>query len=53
MSNRSGVLAGLIAVFVVDLLIPLPLVAAVLLVVALTRPPWFLEMVRTLYDKRG
>jgi|GEM_PF-2549590 len=53
MITRSGALAILVMAFVVDLVIPLPLVAAVLLVVAFTRPPWFLELVRAVYDERG
>jgi len=49
MMSRSTVLAWLVAFFLVDLVIPLPILGAVLLVVAFTRPPWFLEMVRAVY----
>jgi hypothetical protein len=53
MKSRSRILAGLTAAFLVDLVIPLPILGAVLLVVAITRPPWFLEMVRAVYGERG
>jgi len=52
-SPRTRTITGLALFVLLDLVIPLPIIGAILLVVALTRPPWFLEMVRTVYDKRG
>ena len=53
MSPRTRLITGLVLFMVLDIVIPLPLLGVVLLVVVLTRPPWFLAMVRTVYEKRG
>ncbi len=53
MSTRAGIITGLTLLFLVDLVIPLPILGAVLLVVAVTRPPWFIRMVREVYGERG
>lgn len=52
MTARSRILAGLTVAFLVDLVIPLPILGAVLLVVAITRPPWFIRMVHQVYNER-
>jgi len=49
----SAIITGLTLLFLVDLVIPLPILGAVLLAVAITRPPWFIRMVRELYGERG
>ena len=53
MTPRSRIIAGLTVAFLVDLVIPLPILGAVLLVVVIIRPPWFLRMVREVYDENG
>lgn len=53
MTPRTRVLTGLTAAFLVDLVIPLPILGAVLLVVAITRPNWFIKMVYHLYRENG
>lgn len=53
MSTRTAIITGLTMAFLVDLVIPLPILGAVLLVVAVTRPPWFIRMIRELYGERG
>jgi hypothetical protein len=39
----------LIALSLIDIVIPIPIVALILVYVALQRPPWFLEKVRDIY----
>ncbi len=52
MKSRTSIITGLVLLFLVDLVIPfLPLLGIVSLVVALTRPPWFIDMVHALYSK--
>ena len=51
MSNKKLVLVGLIALSVIDAVVPLlPVLGLVLIYVVLAKPPWFLEIVREVYD---
>jgi hypothetical protein len=49
MTVKTKCLMGLIALGVVDALIPLPILGLILIYVLLQRPPWFHEMVREVY----
>jgi len=52
--SRSSIIIGLVLLFLVDLVIPfLPILGIVSLVVAITRPPWFIRAVHTVYSDRG
>lgn len=50
MTPKAKCLVGLIALGVVDAMIPLPIIGLILVYVLLQRPPWFREMVREVYD---
>ena len=53
MTKKAQVLLALIALCLVDAVIPLfPIVGIVLIYVVLERPPWFLDLVRQLYGVR-
>ena len=49
MSTRTQVLITLIALSFIDVVIPLPIVAFILIYVVLRRPTWFTDMVRDIY----
>ena len=49
MSTKTQVLISLIGLGIVDIVIPIPIVAIILIYVALQRPPWFAKMVRDIY----
>lgn len=52
MSRRTQVLVALIALCLVDAVIPLLPIAGILLIyVVLERPPWFLDLVQQLYGR--
>ena len=50
MNTKSQMLITLMALSVIDIVIPLPIVALILIYVVLQRPPWFLASVRDIYD---
>ncbi len=51
MSKKKHVLLGLIALSVIDAVVPLlPVLGLVLIYVILAKPPWFLKIVRQVYD---
>ena len=43
-------LVFLVLVSLVDMVIPVPILGAILIYVVLSKPPWFSEMVEELYD---
>ena len=49
MSPKTRVLVNLIALSIIDVVIPLPIVACILIYVVLRRPAWFTDMVRDIY----
>ena len=49
MSTKNQVLFSLIGLGLVDIVIPIPIVAIVLIYVTLQRPSWFMAMVRDIY----
>jgi hypothetical protein len=50
MSKRTRYLLWLIALAIFDIIIPLPLTAALMMFVVLRRPSWFREMVSDVYE---
>jgi hypothetical protein len=53
MTPRTRIIIGLAMAVLVDLVIPLPILGAVLLAVAVTRPPWFIKLVHQMYSDCG
>jgi hypothetical protein len=49
MSAKTQILVTLIALSIVDILIPIPIVALILIYVVLQRPTWFMDRVRDIY----
>jgi hypothetical protein len=49
MSAKTQVVMTLIALGLMDVVIPLPIVEILLIYVVLQRPPWFLERVHDIY----
>lgn len=49
MSAKTQVLITLIALGVIDIVIPIPIVALILIYVVLQQPVWFRTMVRDIY----
>ena len=43
-------LVFLVLVSLVDMVIPVPILGAILIYVVLSKPPWFSEIVEELYD---
>ncbi len=53
MSKKKHVLLGLIALSVIDAVVPLlPVLGLMLIYVVLAKPRWFLEIVRQVYNMR-
>ena len=53
MSKKKHVWLGLIVLSVIDAVVPLlPVLGLVLISVVIGKPPWFLEIVREVYDTR-
>jgi hypothetical protein len=48
----TNVLAWLIVMALVDVVIPVPLLAIVLIYVVLKRPRWFADFVREVYERQ-
>ena len=49
MRTKTQVLVTLIGLSVIDIVIPIPIVALILIYVVLQKPSWFTEMVRDIY----
>ena len=49
MSTKTQVLVGLIALGLIDVVIPLPITAVLLIYVVLQRPTWFTDIVHDIY----
>ena len=49
MSPKTRILVTLIAMGCIDVVIPLPIVACILIYVVLQRPTWFTDMVHDIY----
>ncbi len=47
--SRNTLLVWLVSLAVVDVVIPIPILAITLVVVVLRRPAWFLDLVRAVY----
>ncbi len=50
MQNRNTILIGLTCFALVDMIIPLPLLALLLIWVVLDKPPWFRKLVNRVYS---
>jgi len=50
MTSRNKVIAFFCLMAVVDLVIPVPVLAVVGAYVAITRPPWFRDLVARVYE---
>ena len=49
MSMKIQVLVGLVGLGIIDVVIPIPILALILIYVVLQQPPWFTEIVRDIY----
>jgi hypothetical protein len=49
MSTKTQVLITLIGLGIIDIVLPIPIVAIILIYVTLQRPSWFAAMVRDIY----
>jgi hypothetical protein len=49
MNAKTKILLKLIGLGIVDVVIPVPIVAIILITVVLQRPAWFTDMVRDIY----
>ena len=49
MSAKTQILVTLIALSIVDVVFPIPIVALILIYVVLQRPAWFMDRVRDIY----
>jgi hypothetical protein len=49
MRIKTQVLIGLIALGLIDVVIPIPILALILIYVVLQRPTWFTDMVHDIY----
>ncbi|MDY6839076.1 MAG: hypothetical protein SWH78_14010 [Thermodesulfobacteriota bacterium] len=49
MTVKNRCLIVLVALGVVDAVIPIPIIGLILVYVVLERPPWFLDLVQGLY----
>jgi len=52
MPLKTKLLIYLLSLAIIDLLIPFPIVACVLMYVVLQKPEWFQVVVKQLYDTR-
>ncbi|MDH3601894.1 MAG: hypothetical protein OEU26_19965 [Candidatus Tectomicrobia bacterium] len=50
MNAKTKVLLTLIGLGIVDVVIPIPILAIILITVVLQRPIWFTDMVRDIYN---
>ncbi len=52
MNNKTKTLVALLVLCIVDAVIPIPILGAILVIVVLQKPPWFLELVKETYQSR-
>ena len=50
MKIKTKTLIFLILLCFVDIIIPVPILGMILLVVVIRRPPWFMDVVKEIYD---
>ncbi len=50
MQTKTKTLIVLIVLSLVDTLIPVPILGMILLSVVIQRPPWFMNVVKKIYD---
>ena len=50
MSVKTQIITSLIALGLIDVVLPIPIVALILIYVVVQRPVWFTDMVRDIYD---
>ena len=50
MSAKTQIITSLIALGLIDVILPIPIVALILIYVVVQRPVWFTDMVRDIYD---
>ena len=53
MTIKTKYLIALILLAIVDMVIPLPIIGAILIYVLLQRPPWFRNAVTDIYSPTG
>ena len=53
MTIKTKYLIALILLAIVDMVIPLPIIGAILIYVLLQRPPWFRNVVTDIYSSLG
>ncbi len=51
MDYRTKVLAGLIALALVDVVIPVPVIGLILIYVIFAKPSWFSDLVAQIYGR--
>ncbi len=49
MSIKTKYIIGLLLLGIFDIVIPLPIMEAILIYVILTKPPWFKDIVQKIY----
>ena len=50
MSTKTQILINLSALGILDIVLPIPIMALILIYVVLQRPSWFTTMVRDIYE---
>ena len=50
MTFKARAIIGLVGLSVVDIVFPIPIVGLIMIFVVLQKPPWFLKVVRELYE---
>ena len=50
MQTKTKTLIVLIVLSLVDMIIPVPILGMILLSVVIQRPPWFMNVVKKIYD---
>ena len=50
MKLETKLLVYLVVLAVVDLVVPIPITAALLIYTVIAKPPWFLSMVQQVFD---
>ena len=50
MQTKTKTLIVLIVLSLVDMIIPVPILGMILLSVVIQRPPWFMDVVKEIYD---
>ena len=53
MNKKTQLLLGVIVLVLIDAIIPFfPVLGLILIYVVLEKPPWFIEIVREIYNKK-